>query len=89
MVDLIIHHKHPEVQHHTIPNDQKKPNAMNPKDDLHNYEDHRNLKDKKITQYPICEGLDAVGKATLLVNFEISSFVKPPDTVRLWVWRSW
>ena len=41
-----------------------------------------------ITQYLICEGLDVVGKAALLANSEISSLVKPPDTVRLWVWCS-
>jgi hypothetical protein len=36
---------------------------------------------ENITQYLILEGLDAIRKATLLVDMKISSLVEPPDVV--------
>jgi hypothetical protein len=44
------------------------------------------IKRGNITHYLILEGLDAIGQATLLADMEISSMVKPPDVVWLWVW---
>jgi hypothetical protein len=46
---------------------------------------NRKFKRIKVTRYLIREGLDAIGKATLLADAKISSFVKPPDGVRLWM----
>jgi hypothetical protein len=44
------------------------------------------IKRGNITHYLILEGLDAIGQATLLADMKISSLVKPPDVVWLWVW---
>jgi hypothetical protein len=51
--------------------------------------DQKNITDIKrgnITHYLILEGMDSIGHATLLADIEISSMVKPPDVVWLWVW---
>jgi hypothetical protein len=51
--------------------------------------DQNNITDIKrgnITHYLILEGLDSIGHATLLVDTEILSLVKPPDVVWLRVW---
>jgi len=54
--------------------------------------DQKNITDIKrgnITHYLILEGMDSIGHATLLADIEISSMVKPPDVVWLWVWCFW
>jgi hypothetical protein len=45
-----------------------------------------NIKRGNTTHYLILEGMDAIGQATLLDDTEISSLVKPPDVVWMWVW---
>jgi len=47
------------------------------------------LERRDITQYLIQEGLDVIGKVTLLAIVEISSLVKPPDGVQMQVWCDW
>jgi hypothetical protein len=44
---------------------------------------HKNFKKRSITQYLILEGLDSVGKATLLDDMEISNMAQPPNVVWL------
>jgi hypothetical protein len=44
-----------------------------------------NIKRGNITYYLILEGFDSIGQATLLVDMEVSSLVKPPNVVRLQV----
>jgi hypothetical protein len=44
------------------------------------------IKRGHISHYLILEGMDAIGHATLLVDVNISSLVKPPDFVWLRVW---
>jgi hypothetical protein len=46
----------------------------------------KNIKRGNTTHYPILEGMDTIGQATLLDDIEISSLVKPPNVVWLWVW---
>ena len=41
---------------------------------------------RNITQHLICEGLDVIGKASLLADSEISSLLKPLDVIQLRVW---
>lgn len=50
---FFINFSHPEDEPPLLVRniDQKKPNAMNLKDGLHNYEDRRNLKDKTKLYY--------------------------------------
>jgi hypothetical protein len=42
-----------------------------------------NIKRRSITHYLILEGMDAIGQATLLVDTEITTLVKPPNVVWL------
>ena len=49
----------------------------------------KNFKSSNITQYLILEGLDSIGKATLLADAYISTLVEPRDVVWLWGWCCW
>jgi hypothetical protein len=44
------------------------------------------IKRGNITHYLILEGMDSIGQVRLLANTKISSLVKPPNVVWMWVW---
>jgi hypothetical protein len=44
------------------------------------------IKRGNITHYLILERMDAIGQETLLDEAKISSLVKPPNVIWLWVW---